>query len=276
MGLQVSVSKRYGKCTAKGSRWHAAAVCCLLALRSAGAQADDNTDPAALRIAVGPAIYALPRFPGSGQSRAIYFPFLDAEYANRLYMSASDLIGVYAYKTDTAQCGAALEWDPNRRQTQDIARLRGLRDVKDTARAKFFASRTVYFVTLEENIATDLLGRGQGTLSQTNLWLTAPVGKTLTINLGPGFTWSDRTYMHTFFTVDPDTAARNPLLTTYAAHAGVSDWHLNGMSEWQWRPRYRLGVLASLARLRGDAAGSPLALQHSQRTLMGWVTYQFR
>ena len=251
------------------------AAVCTLALGHAGAYAEGDDTPV-LRIAVGPAAYSLPRFPGSDRSRTIYFPFVDAECENRFYMSASDLLGFYAYKTEAVQSGVAIEWDPTRRQSQDDAHLRGLRDVKDTARVKFFASRTVYFVTLEENFATDLLGRGQGSISQSNLWFTAPLTANLAVNLGPGVSWADHAYMQSFYSVSAAAAARNALLLPYTAHAGFDDLHLNGMVEWQLQSHYRLGLLTSVAHLRGNAAGSPVSLQRAQQTLMGWVAYKFR
>ncbi|MBS0614202.1 MAG: MipA/OmpV family protein [Proteobacteria bacterium] len=220
----------------------------------------DESDTTSYHISVGPAFYTMPRYPGSQGSRTRPFPFVDAEYDNRYYTSVSDIFGVYAFKTDSAQAGAALEFDPTERIGHRDAKAHNLRSIRDTTRLKLFASKTILFVTADGNVATDILGHGQGTLAQGNLWFTAPLGAGFSINVGPGATWADTRYMHSFF----------------STHAGILDTHLNGLVEWQFLSHYRVGVLAYLARLQGDAAASPVVQQRAQRTVVGWVAYKFR
>ena len=204
------------------------------------------------------------------------FPFVDAEYGHRYYISGSDLFGVYAWKSDTAQSGVAIDLDPTERRPHDDARLRQLPAVKDTARLKLFASQTFGFVTVDASIATDILGRGHGTTAQANLWATLPLGRNLSINAGPGADWTDGRSMRTFFAVTPRQAAASPGLFAFSPHAGLLDAHMNLLAEWQFLSRYRLGVQASIAHLKGDAADSPITRQRTQRSLMGWVAYTFR
>jgi outer membrane scaffolding protein for murein synthesis (MipA/OmpV family) len=222
---------------------------------SASARADGAGDGADWHLAVGPGLYSMPRYPGAGSTRTRFLPYVDAEYHHRFYTSVADLIGVYAVKTDAVQAGAALEYDPTERPAGA-----GLPRVRDTARLKLFASRTVSFVTFDGNVARDVLGRGQGLLAQANLWLTAPLTPDLSVNAGPGATWADAQYMRSFF----------------GTRAGLVDVHLNGYVEWRVTPHYQIGMLAYLARLKGDAAASPVTDRRGQPTLMGWVAYRFR
>jgi outer membrane protein len=222
----------------------------------------------------GPGIYTGPSFPGARHPRKLLFPFVDAEYAGRVYTSAEDLIGVYAFKTTDTQVGAALEYDPTERLSRDDTRLRGLPDVRETARFKLFGSRTVGAVTADANLAKDIAGSGQGILGQANLWLTVPFNPSFSVSAGPGVTWADSRYMHTLYAV---TAAEAPVsvLPVFVAHAGIVDAHLNGLAEWVIHSKYRLGAQAFFGHLRGDAGASPITAQHGQTTVVGWIAYRF-
>jgi len=236
----------------------------------------DDPDNTNLHLSMGPGIYSMPHYPGAQGTRRRFFPFIDAEYGNRFYTSASDLFGVYAIKSDSTQAGAAIMLDPTRRETFHDSRLRHLRSIPDTTRLKLFASRTVSFVTADGNIATDILGRGQGTLAQGNLWFTAPLTPDFSINAGPGVTWADSRYMQSFFAVSAAENAVSPLLASYSTHAGILDTHLNGLAEWQLLSHYRIGVQLYLAKLDGIAAGSPIVRQRTQRSVVGWLAYKFK
>ena len=223
---------------------------------------------------IGPGFYALPSFPGARRTRKILFPFIDAEYANRLYTSASDILGVYGYKTTDTQVGAAVEYDLTERMARDDIRLRGLPNVGETPRFKLFGSQTVGAVTADVNVARDIAGRGQGTLGQANLWLTVPFDPTFSVSVGPGITWADSQYMHTFYAITPAEAAVSAL-PAFASRAGITDAHLNGLAEWVIHSKYRLGAQACFGHLRGDAGASPITVQHEQTTLVAWLAYRF-
>lgn len=278
MGLQITAALRDWKARARSAarrnrRLLAAAL--LIGGYPACAHADESTDED-YHLSIGPGTYTAPRYPGASNSRTRLFPFIDAEYHDRYYTSASDLFGVYGYKSDTAHAGAAIELDPTRRYSRHDARLGRLPDVKDTTRLKLFADRTVLFMTADGSIATDMLGRGQGSLAQANLWFTVPLNPGLSINAGPGATWADMRYMRSFYAVTPWEAAGSPSLTAHATHAGILDTHMNALVEWQFLTHYRIGAQAYLARLEGNAATSPVVLRRTQRSLVGWIAYKFR
>jgi MipA family protein len=241
----------------------------------AHADATEDTGDLAYHASVGPAIYAAPAFPGARDTRRVWFPFVDADIGDRFYTSADDLLGVYAYKTEATQAGAAVQWDLTHRISSDDDRLRGLPNVGETARFKLFASRTVSFVTGDVNVASDVAGRGQGTLAQANLWFTIPFDPTFSVSLGPGATWANTEYMNTFYSVTAAESVRSPL-PAFASRAGVVDAHLNGLAEWVIFSHYRIGASAYLAHLKGDAASSPITERRGQSTLVGWIAYRFK
>lgn len=251
------------------------AVCFIAtAVSSTGARADTAPD-FTYHASAGPALYVAPTYPGARASREVWFPFVDADIDDRFYTSAEDLLGVYAYKTEATQIGAAVAWDLTHRIASDDERLRGLPNVRETARFKLFASRTVYFITGDTNVATDVAGHGQGTLAQANLWFTIPFAPSFSVSLGPGVTWADTRYMSTFYAVTPAESAHSGL-SVFPTRAGVADAHLNGLAEWALLSHLRIGVSAYLAHLKGDAADSPITERLGQATVVGWVAYRWR
>lgn len=256
------------------TRWIVRILAASIGSMTVAPDASGDTGDLTYHASVGPAIYVAPAFPGARDSRQVWFPFVDADIGNRFYTSAEDLLGVYAYKTEATQAGAAVQWDLTHRISSDDDRLRGLPNVGETARFKLFASRTVSFVTGDVNVATDVAGRGQGTLAQANLWFTIPFDPTFSVSLGPGATWADTDYMRTFYSV---TAAESGSpLPAFASRAGVVDVHLNGLAEWVIFSHYRIGASVYLAHLKGDAASSPITERRGQSTLVGWIAYRFK
>jgi outer membrane scaffolding protein for murein synthesis (MipA/OmpV family) len=247
----------------------------ITAANIAHASATEDTDNIAYHVTAGPGIYIAPSFPGARGTRKVLFPFVDAEFDNRFYTSAADLVGVYGYKTESTEAGAALQWDLTRRLSRDDERFRNLPNVNETARLKWFASRTVAFVTGDVNLASDVAGHGQGTLAQVNVWFTIPFDPTFSVSVGPGVTWADSEYMRTFYTVTRADSARSSL-SAFAARAGIADAHFNGLAEWQLFSHYRIGASAYFARLKADAAASPITVRRTQPTVVGWIAYRFR
>jgi outer membrane scaffolding protein for murein synthesis (MipA/OmpV family) len=221
------------------------------------------------KLQVGPGAEVLPAYPGARQLHTVWFPYIDAEFDERIYTSGDDLLGVYAYKTENTQVGGAVEYDLTQR------RIKGLPNVDRTARFKLFGSQTVQMITAEANVARDVNGGHEGTIGRANLWATLPVGSKLSLSAGPGLMWGDRQYMQTYFAVTATEADRSAF-REYFARAGVVDTRLNGFLQWDVAPRCQLGLLAYAAHLRGGALQSPITVQHEQTSVTGWVAYRLK
>jgi len=237
--------------------------------------AADDAPSGDTHLALGPGGYSLPSYPGARSTRNLAVPFIDAEYDGRLYSNASDLLGVYAYKSAATELGTALEYDFAERLAQDDERFRYFRDVKETTRFKLFATHTVSFITGDANVATDITGHGQGTLAQGNVWFSLPVSPKLLLSAGPGATWADARYMQTFFGVTGAQAAVSSL-PVYTARPGIMDLHWNGLGTYDLSSRWSLGFAEYFAHLHGTAVDSPVTLRRRQATAFAWLAYKWK
>jgi MipA family protein len=253
------------------------AICgILLWLWPVGGVADGTALPdTATHLLLGPGAYVTPSYPGAASSRGFAIPYIDAQYANRIYSNATDILGVYGFNTPDTQAGAALIYDFTQRLARDDQRFRNLEEIHSTARFKLFASHTMGIITGDANVATDIGGHGQGTLAQANLWVTIPFISKFLASFGPGIAWADERYMNTFFSITPAQAAASPM-SQYAARAGVLDLHLNLLATYEISSRWSLGASAYIGRLADEADESPVTLQRGQRTAVAYVAYKVR
>jgi outer membrane protein len=112
-------------------------------------------------------------------------------------------------------------------------------------------------------------------LAQANLWVTIPFIPKWIFSVGPGLTWADARYMHTFFSITDAQAAVSPL-SPYAARAGVVDLHFNAIASYEISSRWSVGATAYVARLNGDADESPVTLRRSQTTALAFIAYKLK
>jgi outer membrane scaffolding protein for murein synthesis (MipA/OmpV family) len=225
-------------------------------------------------IAVGPAVYVSPKYPGAKSS--FVFPWIDQEieYKHRFFSKGMDFAGVYLANDDTWQVGGNFQFDPTWRHAHDDARLNGLGNVNATVRAKAFAQYTVSLLTLSTDAEQDILGNRQGLIANADVYASAPIGRWL-FSLGTGVSWTNGQYMRTFFGVDDGQSARSGL-PVFATHAGLRDIHFNAIVTYKLDDRWTANGSLTVARLRGDAADSPITQRRQQTTAMASLTYRFR
>ncbi|CAJ0807998.1 MipA/OmpV family protein [Ralstonia flaminis] len=254
------------------------ALACLLALTSSIAAAQTmpaaGAEPSDWSIAVGPSVYVAPKYPGAKSS--FVFPWIDQEieYKHRYFSKGMDFLGAYLANDDTWQVGGNFQFDPTWRHVHDDARLNGLGNVNATVRAKAFAQYTVSFLTLSTDAEQDILGNRQGLIANADVYASAPLGRWL-FSLGSGVSWTNGQYMRTFFGVNGGQSAASGL-PVFATHAGVRDIHFNAIVTCKLDDRWTANGSLTVARLRGDAADSPITQRRQQTTAMASLTYRFR
>jgi MipA family protein len=235
-----------------------------------------STSSAPFTLSVGPAVEITPDYPGASAQRTFVLPDVELQYHNWLYVSGTDLIGVYAYNHAGTKAGAAIEWDFTERLQRDNAHFAGLGDVSTTPRLKlFFTPQFLAWLAGGVTAATDIGGHSEGTVAQAYLNLQLPLTARGFFTIGPGLTWSDTEYMKAFYGVTLEQSAITGF-PVYAVHSGVSDVYVETSAGYAISSRWSVGIDVTVAHLQGDAAKSPFTEQRQQVTWLGTLLYKFR
>ena len=255
----------------------AAALLPLLCLVGPPARAADTDvpDPPATFLSIGPAVQVVPEYPGAKDSRTFLLPDVEGQYHNWLYISATDLLGVYAYNHGGDKLGAAVLYDFTQRLANDSPRFAQLGDVPTTLRFKLFAEKRLAMFSVGGTVATDIGSHNLGTVAQAHVALLLPLTAHGFVSIGPGVTWSDQHYMRAFYGVSAPQSAVSGL-PQFEAGSGVSDMYLEAVAGYEISSRWSIAVDAIAARLHGDAADSPFTQTRSQVSVLASITYKIR
>ena len=225
-----------------------------------------------LRVAVGAGFGVTPRFEGSDHYRPRIAPAVHLAYGPVFFGIGG--LGVNLYRDSRWRFGANLSLGRGRKESDD-QRLQGLGDVDRTVLAGLFAVYSGRSVLARAHVATDIGGKGHGTVVRLDVFGRFPGGERLAFFAGPGLTWADRRHMQTFFGVSADQAARSGL-PEFTANAGVDSLRLSAGAAYRAAPRWRIVGIYSLARLQGDAAASPIIETRTQNSFFVSAIYLLR
>jgi outer membrane protein len=225
-----------------------------------------------LRVAVGAGFGVTPRFEGSDHYRPRIAPAVHLAYGPVFFGIGG--LGVNLYRDPRWRFGANVSLGGRRKESDD-PRLQGLGDVDRTVLAGLFAVYSGRSVLARAHVATDIGGKGHGTVVRLDVFGRFPGGERLAFFAGPGLTWADRRHMQTFFGVSADQAARSGL-REFTANAGVDSLRLSAGAAYRAAPRWRVIGIYSLARLQGDAAASPIIETRTQNSFFVSAIYLLR
>jgi MipA family protein len=237
------------------------------------AQAAEVPEEPPTFLSVGPAVQVTPAYPGGKETRTFLLPDIEGQYDNWLYISATDLLGVYAYNHGGDKLGAALEYDFTERLEKDSPRFTDFGDVSTTMRLKLFAEKRLAMFSIGANVATDVGGHDLGTVAQGHVALLLPLTSHGFVSIGPGLTWSDAQYMRAFYGVSAQQSSVSGL-PQFHAGSGISDIYLEAVAGYDISSRWSVTVDAIAAHLHGDAADSPLTETNSQVSVLASIIYK--
>ena len=127
---------------------------------------------------------------------------------------------------------------------------------------------------MRTSVSTDIGGHGQGTLAALDLLGRYSPIERLTLSAGPGMTWASGPYMRTFFGVSATQSAASGL-PQFQASSGVEDVRFSLSGNYRLTTAWNLGARASVARLRGSAAESPITEARTQNSYVVFAEYEF-
>jgi MipA family protein len=230
-----------------------------------------------LRVSVGSAAFSAPDYPGSEKQRALAVPLVTATYGRFFLGDAAGAgygLGAELYRAGRWQFGTAFAVDGTRRREADDARLAGLGDVKETARAGMFGVYSGTRFLIRGSVMSDIGGENQGTLARLDSLAQFRPAAGFSLLAGPGLTWGNDRYAGTFFGVDESQSARSGL-AQHEARSGIHSTRFSFAAQYERRHDWSVGAMVAFARLQGDAGDSPITADRSQTSGGLIASYRF-
>jgi len=206
---------------------------------------------------LGAGAYTIPVYPGSGSVEIRAVPVIDVTFWDRLFIRSGDGAGIYLWHRADSDAGVSIDADMLHRYEVDDTRLKGVGNVGKTARANVFVTHRCAWIDVSAKLSTDIGGEGHGNAVDVELAKAHPITSQLSLRAGVGMTWTNAHYLRTFFGVDAQQSARSGL-PMFSPDSGISSTRLFLSARYQVRPHWQVGGQASVGRLQGDAADSPL------------------
>jgi outer membrane protein len=233
---------------------------------------------------VGAGVVNFPKYAGSSRSRTMPLGFLSFRYG-RFFIGgvpgAGTPAGLGAYLIEDShwQVGVGLDSDvaKPRRERDDRQHLHGLGDVEATIRGGAFASYTLNWFALRGGVFYDLedSSHHEGVTASLEAVGTYKPSERLTLTAGPGLSFGNKRYTQTLFGVNAAQAQKSGY-AQYMPQGGVNLINLSVGAQYEVTSRWSVGAQASLGRLQGDAARSPIVRSKDVDVYAVFVAYRIR
>jgi outer membrane protein len=277
-------------------RYVCVGLLCLLAT-SAGAAEDTAAEDAAadtagrrterkLEGAIGPVLSLAPEYSGASSRKLSGVPGFYLRYGRISISNAGGFVarrskdtifrglGLNLVSDERLRVNLALRVDTGRR-SQKSSGLAGIEDVRRTIRMRATATRQFdHGLKLSASWNTDLLRRGGGNVVDAGIGHDRRLSERTTWGVGAGLSWADHRYLQSYYGVTPaeSLASGHPV---YTPASGLRDitlatgWRMDINDRWVgfWG--------ASVSRLLGPAAASPLTTSPRQWALNGGLAWRF-
>lgn len=228
-----------------------------------------------------------PTYEGDDSYRVSILPNIQLTYGDDFFASVQEGVGYRFINEDTLRAGpiGRLKFSRSEDGDQpfavtgdDTTDLRGLGEVDTTFELGGFVEYEIGDVTLGAEARKAVSGHDGAVLDLEASWSgrSMALGPPLIWSFGPRVRVVDDTYSQAYFGVTPvqSVAAGLPV---YSAGGGVYSYGLGGTAILPLDDRWTMVAFASLERLTGDAADSPLVQlrgSEDQATLGLFVSYR--
>jgi outer membrane scaffolding protein for murein synthesis (MipA/OmpV family) len=224
------------------------------------------------RGVVGAGTTIRPAYEGARRFIAQPDILFDLRYRDQFFLSDGEGLGVNLLHGRNYRAGVALSYDLGRSDDVD-GHLRGLRNVAPAPEAKIFGEYALLPVVMTGAVRKGFGGH-DGVIADFGAYMPIPIGKQITVFLGPSVTIVDSKYMKTYFGVTPDEAAHGPL-PTYSPGGGLKSAGFGITAVDLITATWFVEADMGFTQLLGDAANSPVSLNDTQISLGIHVGYRF-
>jgi outer membrane protein len=253
-------------------------VCALLACSPALAQRAGEP-PREWDVTLGVAGGLTPTFEGSDRTRFRPLPLIAFKWRDTISFGEGGLSA--AWHNKHLRIGGGLTFDPGRKdhstggifETGDD-RLRGLGTINAALGLRGFAEYRAGPLSVELS-GTKFTGpQNSGILANLGLSMALPLSKKLIFIPNVRATWADGNYTQAYFGVTAPQAAAS-IFPAFSAGAGVKDVRGGASLIYRLNNHWFVSGNASVVRLMGPAARSPISIKDTSVTAMTMIGYRF-
>lgn len=235
----------------------------LLAVTGAASAQDRPPAPGEWSVSFGATTFAAPAYEGADSTKVRLFPTLDVRYGDLAFLSMRDGLGANLIRSGTLRAGPVVKYRVGRDEGDDGA-LRGLGDVDGTVEVGGFVRYGLGPVDLGAELRQGVNGHEGAVGELSARWSTA-LSPTVRLGVGPEVAFADGQFMQSYFGVNARQSARSGY-RRYDADGGFYRMGVGGFVGWSVAPNVTVGLNASVARLIGDAADSPIVKDRGDPT----------
>lgn len=215
-----------------------------------------------------------PTYPGASHYEARPLPLVSMSYRNTVFLT-SDGLRVDLINKDGFRFGPTLGYFEGRDESDD-SHLRGLGNITPSATAGVFGAYRFGPFEASVNVRQAITHSDNGLLGTVRFDYRSPLfaGGRAQIVVGPNLDFANANYEKTWFGVS-STQSFNSGLATYNPKAGLRDAGLHADISYRYSEHIFVHGLASVLRLTGDAADSPIVQNRTQVLVGMGVGYHF-
>jgi outer membrane protein len=230
-----------------------------------------------VNLGVGAALR--PTFEGSDRYTGRPLPVISVRWRDTIALGEGGLSAYWHHKN--FRIGGGLTFDPGRddRGTGGVFgsgddRLAGLGKIDTSLGLRAFASTRMSLFNFDIS-ATKYTGRqDHGVVVNLGLSAPLPLGKKLLVMPHIRATWANDNYTQTYFGVTAAQAAAS-IFPRFNAGAGFKDVRGGVNVIYRFNQHWYVGTDASVTRMMGDAAASPISISDTSVLVMGLAGYHF-
>jgi MipA family protein len=213
-------------------------------------------------VTIGAEVRVLPSYEGSGNTTLSLLPMFDVHRADKegSFRSPRDGFSFGILDYGRFRAGPTTKVKFERKESSDI-NLRGLGDIAWTLEAGAFVEYwPVDWLRTRAELRQGIGGH-HGLVSDITADLVVPVAPKLVLSGGPRLTLATAAATDPYFSITTAQSVASGL-PVYTAAGGVRSYGVGAQARYVWSPTWASHMFVEYERLTGDAARSPLVVQH--------------
>ncbi|GJL62722.1 MAG: MltA-interacting MipA family protein [Nitrospirales bacterium] len=231
-------------------------------------------------VTLGAGVGIAPTYEGSQNYTVFPLPYIQVNWKDTIRLGFQGL-NATILKAGTFKAGIGLTFNPGRDEkgsnlfnTSTDDTLRGLGDIDPALGARAFASYQFTPVTLSTSVIKFLGNDNSGLLINAAISRPYPVNEQLILTPSISTTWTDKSYMDTFFGISPRQSL-NSQFSQFEAKSGMKDVSVNLQVMFRMNQHWFLFINGQVKQLLSDAEKSPLSKSDTNGSLMTAIGYNF-